>query len=450
MRENTEHSRKYLCADLPSGRTHPPAGLSWFIWGVGAVLYAIGFFMRTAPAVMTKDLMVTFNIAATELGQLASFFFYAYVLMQLPTGMLSRLFGPRKLLTVGAFATAIGTFSFAASSNFYLASIGLLLVGGAVGMAIVLTLELSGRWLPKHKFALASGLTMVIGVAGAFLAGVPLSLLISMFGWRNCMLALSVFTLAIGIVSWVVVRDNPSEKGFQDYKASNTITKKDSKTLGLLVSLSDALSYRNTWLMLLIPSGLIGAMLSFTGLWGVPYLKVRFNLSVEQAAMICSGMLIAFALCSPIIGHVSDRQKRRKPVYVIGVVSATICWLVVILLDGLPLWAMVSLLIIAAGFTGAMPLSYALGRESASTENSDIVTGLVVTGIMIGPAIIQPVTGWLVDLQWNGVMEAGIRVYNEAAFKVAFLPMLGWLILATMIVPLVKETYCGEKSFIKE
>lgn len=448
MQENIEHFASRVHSAQSIERNYPPAYLSWTIWGTGAVLYAIGFFMRTAPAVMTTELMATFNITATELGQLASFFFYAYVLVQLPTGMLSRLFGPRNLLTLSALATAIGITCFATSSNFYLASLGLLLVGGSVGMAIVLNLELAGRWLPKHKFALSSGLTMVVGVAGALFAGMPLFLLISMVGWRPCMLALSAVSLAIGIFSWVVVRDNPSNKGFRDYRiATSTITgNNDAKSMGLLASLIDSISYRNTWLMLIIPSALIGAMLNFTGLWGVPYLKVRFDLSVEQSAMICSGMLIAFALCSPIIGHISDQQKKRKPVYVISVVSATVCWLAAILPSGLPLSAVAPLLIISAGFTGAMPLSYALGRESAPPENSDIVTGIVVTGMMTGPAIIQPLTGWLMDWQWNGVMEAGVRVYNVAAFKIAFLPMLSWLFLAALIVPLVKETYCGEKS----
>lgn len=402
--------------------------------------------MRTAPAVMTTELMATFNITATELGQLASFFFYAYVLIQIPTGMLSRLFGPRKLLTAGAIATALGTLIFATGNTFFVASTGLLLVGGAVGVAIVLTIELSGHWLPKDKFATASGLIMVIGVAGAFAAGMPLRLLISAFGWRLCMLALAVLTAVLGLVIWVIVRDDPSEKGYLSYSEAKSSKQLPGRSRGAWQTLTDSFRNRNTWLMLIIPSGLIGAMLSFSGLWGVPYLKSRFSLPVEQAALVCSAMLIAFAVGSPILGHISDRQKLRKPVYVVGTLVGTACWLVAVLFDGLPLWSVVPLLIAAAAFTGAMPLSYALGRESAVPEDSDVVTGVVVTGIMLGPAVVQPLTGWLVDLYWQGTIEAGIRIYDAPTFKIAFLPMLGWMLLASLLAPTVKETYCGNPS----
>lgn len=424
--------------------SYPPSGLSWAIWGVGSLLYAIGFFMRTAPAVMTKELMVAFNITAADLGNLASAFFYSYVIVQVPTGLLSRRYGPRLVLTAAAFFTGIGTLIFAMGRDFLLASVGLLLVGGAVGMAIVLTLELSGYWLPKDKFALASGLTMVVGVGGAFLAGMPLSLLISLVGWRLSMAALGILTILLGVIAWILVRDDPVEKGYISYKEKKA-ARQDGVSGGVLATVAQAFKYRNTWLMLLIPSGVIGAMLSFTGLWGVPYLRARFDLSVERAALVCSAMLIAFALSSPILGYISDRQRKRKPAYVIGVVVATLCWLMLVLWTEMPIAIVTVLLILAAAFSGAMPLSYALGRESAEPENSDVITGAVVTGIMLGPAIIQPVTGWMVDHYWSGSLEAGVRVYDTAAFNKAFLPMLGWMCLASLLVYAVKETHCGNK-----
>ena len=65
--------------------------------------------------------------------------------------------------------------------------------------------------------------------------------------------------------------------------------------------------------------------------------------------------------------------------------------------------------------TGA--LLYAIGfYMRTAPEDSDVVTGVVVTGIMLGPAIVQPLTGWLVDVYWQGTIEAGIRIYDAATF----------------------------------
>ena len=70
-------------------RGYPPASLAWSVWGLGALLYLIGFYQRVAPAVMTDQLMIDFSIGATELGNLSAFYFYSYVVMQIPTGIIA-------------------------------------------------------------------------------------------------------------------------------------------------------------------------------------------------------------------------------------------------------------------------------------------------------------------------------------------------------------------------
>jgi MFS family permease len=51
---------------------------------------------------MTDQLMIDFSIGATELGNLSAFYFYSYVVMQIPTGIIADRWGPRRLLTAGA------------------------------------------------------------------------------------------------------------------------------------------------------------------------------------------------------------------------------------------------------------------------------------------------------------------------------------------------------------
>jgi len=53
-----------------------------------------------------------FDIGAKDLGTLSAFYFYAYVAMQIPTGVLVDSWGSRKLLLVGSVLAAAGTFLF--------------------------------------------------------------------------------------------------------------------------------------------------------------------------------------------------------------------------------------------------------------------------------------------------------------------------------------------------
>lgn len=102
-----------------TGRPLPPARLSWFVWGLGALLYLIGFYQRVAPAVITDQLMNDFAIGAAALGNLSAFYFYSYVAMQIPTGIIADRWGPRRLLASGAGVAALGTALFAFSPTLW-------------------------------------------------------------------------------------------------------------------------------------------------------------------------------------------------------------------------------------------------------------------------------------------------------------------------------------------
>ena len=87
-------------AESPS----PPAWLAWSVWGVAALFYLSGFYQRVSPAVMTSELMSSFGIGAKDLGNLSAFYFYTYVAMQIPTGVLVDSWGARKLLIAGSIS----------------------------------------------------------------------------------------------------------------------------------------------------------------------------------------------------------------------------------------------------------------------------------------------------------------------------------------------------------
>ncbi|MDZ7698797.1 MAG: MFS transporter [Deltaproteobacteria bacterium] len=156
---------------MPEDKSYPPAYLSWLIWALAALFYLSGFYQRVAPAVMTDQLMAEFGIGATQLGALSAFYFYSYVAMQIPTGILADYWGPRKLLTTGAFVAALGAFLFALAPSIGIAKLGRLFIGGAVGVAWVTLLKLSMHWFPPHRFAMTNGLALLFGLGARFQRG---------------------------------------------------------------------------------------------------------------------------------------------------------------------------------------------------------------------------------------------------------------------------------------
>ena len=420
-------------------RAYPPLRLGFAMWGLGALFYLIGFYQRVAPAVITRELMSEFSLGAAALGNLAAFYYYSYVAIQIPAGVLADRWGPRRVLTAGAAIAAAGTLLFALAPGYAAAGLGRLLIGGSVGVAFVSMLKLAGHWFAPTRFAMLSGLALACGIIGAVSAGVPLRLLVDAFGWRSVLSVSAALTGLLAGVIWVAVRDDPAERGYASYAPATP-----ARHAPILQSIRQTLATRNVWLVFLISGAVSSPTLTFGGLWGVPFLSTHYGLTTSQASMVTSFLLVCWAVAGPIVGALSDRLRRRKPLYALGAVLATVGWCFVVLVPGLPLPLLVALL----GFTGcasaAVMVGFAIAKESAPASLAGTAGGIANMGNMLGGMIMQPAVGWVLDRHWAGTFANGVRVYDFDAYRAGFTLMLVWLAAALVLLAFVRETHCRQ------
>ena len=421
----------------------PPLRVSWLVWGLGALLYLTGFFQRVAPAVMTDELMSDFGINAVGLGSLSAFYFYSYVAMQVPTGVLADRWGPRRLLAAGALVAGLGTLLFAMADSILWAGIGRLLIGGSVAVAFVGLLKVASNWFPPRQFAMVSGLALFCGIVGAVCAGPPLRLLMSWYSWRSIIAGSAVFTLLVCIGIWIFVRDTPSEKGYENFTHlgnPSDISEESSIVSGII----EVFRYPNTLLLYIIPGGTVGCVLTFSGLWGVPYLATHHHLTTTGASVLSSGLLVAWAVGGPVFGWLSDHFGRRKPLYLLGCGLSLAGWGSVLFLNNLPIPVLASLLVFTGFCSGCMIISFAYAKESVPLNLAGTVSGVVNMGVMMGPMILQPAVGWILDQNWHGELVDGVRVYPLMAYQLGFALMLSWLALGFVLLFFTRETYCKQ------
>lgn len=424
------------CANVPPLRT------AWLIWGLGALLYLMAFFHRIAPAVMTEELMTDFCINAAGLGNLSAFYFYSYVAMQIPTGVIADHWGPRRLLALGAFVAGLGTTLFAVAPTLLWAGVGRFLIGGSVAVAFVGLLKVASNWFPPRLFALVSGLTLFVGILGAVLAGPPLRLLMIWYGWRTVMAGSAVFLFVVCAGIWRFVTDTPSQKGFADYQESPQPIGTTTLT-GIIGDIGRVFAYWNTIFLFVIPGSIVGCVLTFSGLWGVPYLATHHHLTVTEASTLSTALMVAWALGGPTFGWFSDRIGRRKPLYLLGCGLALLGWGGIVFGTDLPMFGLVGLLILTGFCSGCIIISFALAKESVPIALGGTVSGVVNMGIMLGPMILQPVIGWILDQYWDGCMLGSTRVYPLAAYQAGFSVMLAWLAVGFVLLFFTRETYCS-------
>jgi MFS family permease len=424
---------------------YPPAHQSWITWGLGVAFYFTGFFHRMVPAVMADQLMVDFDIGAAALGGFASYYYYSYVAVQIPTGILADYWGPRKLLTTGTLLTSLGAFLFAFSPSILLANLGRLFIGGSIGVAWVSILKLSTRWFMPNRFAISTGLALSLGVCGALSAGVPLRLLVDLFGWRPVTFGAGIITILLAMSIWIFVRDDPVQKGYLSFATGQTDSALRPRS-SLLADLKRIFRYKNTWLLTIVPSSLVGPLLSFAGLWGVPYLTTRYQLAPVKSAAIISSLLIAWAFGGPVLGALSEKIGRRKPLYFCGLCTALIGWSLVFFTKGYPLWFITFIFGLVGFASGSIIIGFAFIKESVPPALAGTVTGVCNMGMEMGPMVLQPAIGWVLDHSWNGGLENGIRIYDLTAYHLAFSLMIGLSLLGTVMILFTRETYCQQLS----
>jgi MFS family permease len=408
--------------------------LPWIVWGLGAALFSYNYFQRVAPSVMVADLMRDFAVTAATLGNLSAFYFYSYTAMQLPVGVLLDRFGSRRVLSVAAFVCGLGSVVFAVAETLAVAQVGRLLTGIGAGFGFVGSLKLAAHWFPPHRFALVSGLTMMMGMAGGLWGQTPLALMVAAWGWRATMTVAGAVGVALALAIWLVVRDAPRD--------GDTPPPDPAPPLPILRGLVLAIKARETWLLAFVDLSMTAIVLAFVSLWSVPYLMQAYALDRATAAAANSLALVGWAIGAPASGWLSDRIRRRKMPMLVAGSAVLASFVALVYIPDLPLVAARVLLFVNGLTSGAMIIAFAAVREHSPPSATGAAIAFV-NMVMVGAgALMQPVIGWILDFRWDGAIVDGARIYSVAAYREAFLTLVACGVISVVAAMLTRETHC--------
>ena len=185
----------------------------WVVWGILALAYVIVFFHRLAAGVVKDDLMGEFNITSVTFANLGATYFYAYMIMQIPSGILADTLGARKTVTIGTLVAGIGSIIFGCAPSIVLAFFGRLLVGLGVSVVFISLLKIQSMWFKESEFGTMSGITSFVGNMGGVMAQTPLALLVGAISWRYSFVVIGLITILIASMAYILIRNTPIEMG---------------------------------------------------------------------------------------------------------------------------------------------------------------------------------------------------------------------------------------------
>jgi len=405
-----------------------PSGYRWIVFSLLAVGYLLVYFHRLCPAVVALDMQADLKTSGALLGFLAAAYFYPYALMQLPSGLLSDSWGPRKTITVFFALAGAASILLGMVGSLGLAILARILVGLGVAMLFVPTMKVMTQWFKADEFARMTGILMAVGGLGAYTASRPLAWLSDILGWRGSFVAIGAVTLIVAAAIWFLVRNTPQDMGFPAVNRPAEDQPGKTESIGLVQGVKIVLSSGSFWILSTWFFFSFCIFFSFGGLWGGPYLMHIYGLSKAEAGNILGMLALAMIVGSPIMSWLSDKvfKSRKKVIILASLITLCLTIPLAFFPDAMNRPALYLLCFLLGLFNSAIVVvAFTSAKELFPVEIAGTSVGLANLFPFLGGAVAPPILG--------AILEAQIKTatgYSAEAYSKAFLLYFIFALLA--------------------
>jgi MFS family permease len=391
-------------------------------WLVTAVYYFYQYTLRSAPAVMMPQLSEAFGLSAMGVASISGLFYYGYSPFSLVAGVALDRLGPRRVVPIGAAMVGIGALLFGSGSS-EAASVGRLLQGAGGVFALVGAVYIATSTFPPSRAATLIGATQMFGMAGGsagqFVVG---PMIAGGLPWNTFWIAMGIGGLGISALLFFLLPDSkPAVRRpawLKDAaRAMGTVFRNPQSILcGVIAGL------------IFIPTTI------FDMIWGVRYLQDARGYEYASAVMRSATVPLGWIIGCPLLGLLSDRLGRRKPVIIAGAVVLLAClaWILYGPADVFPPYVVG---IVAGCASGVAMLPYTVIKEANPPELGGTATGVINFLNFTFSALLGPVFAWILTSVSGGAARMSLEHYQTA-----FEPLLYGVGLAIVLTLLLKET----------
>jgi MFS family permease len=403
------------------------SGYRWLVFGTALLAYYLIVSKRTAPGLITEQLMKDFHVSASVIGLMTSIQFLAYAGLQIPVGLLSDRYGPNRFLIIGAVLTGIGSLIYSLSPNEYILIFSRLLVGMGDSMIFVNLVLILSQWFKGNEFVKLLGITGLVGSLGSLSATVPLSMWISFAGWRIPFLNIGIILIVVAYLLYIVLVSKPK----QLFKENPKTTKSSVEIReGVWVILRRMVTTRQAWATFLCHFGVVGTYIGFIGSWGVPYGMNVFNLSRAKASQLIMYGLFGAMIGGPLISWITSRSNSVKKIYSLVHIVVVLSWVGLLLSGVKPSFILVVILLFIIGFgNGASALTFAVVRKSFPIKEVGVVSGFANMGGFLSAVLLPIIFGNVLDLFPQQSLNAGYHYAFMIPILFSAMGLLGVLLI---------------------
>lgn len=274
-------------------------------WFLCALFYFYQYAVRSAPGVMRGAMAATWG--NDPVAMMNAYYYMVYAFAALLAGALLDRYGARK--TVPFAAASVGALCLLlATGNEHLAVLGFTAQGLGAVFGFVGAVYVAAKSLPPKSLPTFVGLAQMLGMAGAAVGSKPVAVMIDRgWAWQSVWVPFAVFGGILAVLLWIVLPRVTDAKTPFSIKA-------------LIHPYQVVFENPQTYLCGLIGGLLFAPTTIGVMVWATQFLHQGEKLTMSSSATFASMVPIGWIIGCPLLGFISDRMGRRKPVLIGGAV----------------------------------------------------------------------------------------------------------------------------------
>lgn len=401
----------------------------WIVWSILAIMYIFVTFHRMAPGVVKNDLQEAFNVGVAQFANIGSMYFYAYFIMQIPSGILADKLGPKKTVFIFSLLAAVGSVAFGMAPNISVAYISRFVVGIGVSVIFICLIKIQSRWFYSRNFALMIGFVGLAANLGAVIAQTPLVIAVSHFGWRSTFVYMGVAMLLFAILALIFVKDDPKDVGLPGMDELEN-RPQVSVDINVLDALKSVIGNKRTWVISLPYIGLYTGYVILFGTYGISFIMQAYGISKIAAANYIIFAIVGSAVSGLVIGYLSDKFKNRKIPLILCSLITLLGWILFIIFK-VPQSLLAPFLFVFGFVMTGFTMCWTVGNEVNDRNLSGVATGVVNCIGFLGAAVVPVVMGKIIDAN---------KALPEVGYRKAFMVLIVIVCVGALASFFTKET----------
>jgi MFS family permease len=413
----------------------------WLIIVLLLVANTVNFIDRVNISVAGREIATAFGLGPEALGVIFSCFFYSYIPLILPMGLLSDRFGARVIMGSGMCVWALGSVATGLATGFGTLIGARLLLGVGESSSYPVANRILREWAPRTERA-AMIATFHAGSSLGPAVGITLtSFLLSVFDWRVAFLIVGAGTAVLAVIWFALYRAPEAATWLDEDERAYVLRQREPPGQDAVhpMSLRSLLRQPVMW-GLMVPHGCQTYTLYLFLTWLPSYLRTARHLDLFNAGWLASLPYVVSAFGLILFGLMSDRMVRHVDLsagarrYLMIVLMALACCVLFVPFanDLIVMEALITASILFANVANA--LNYAVAADLIHDRNSaGAVFGLLVLGGNSCGFLAPILTGFII---------AYTKQYTLSFVLAAALLVIGmatsWLLVRRPLQPIMQ------------